>query len=306
MSKKLYKYINPEYIDKIFPSTEHPMLKFKCSYPKNFNDPYELSLTIDYINNPKVLAFYSDVIGELPQLPTTCFSRSPSVIPMWAHYAQSLQGFAIELDEEKLASHFPKSAFGDVDYREEPDVSISNWLYRAYTTAKFRHTYILQKAVFSAAYFTKSTCWSYELERRMVINPDETRDNDGIILIDIPLGCVSAIICGPRAASDTKNNLHELAGSINCCYYEMKIGRSSSIPFFLDNASTPFIFENQTLFASPNYCIQCKEPLSAATEKCTWCKINESDRISASERNPYRILDQFGLLESYIEDMDKI
>jgi hypothetical protein len=86
-SKKIYKYIGPEHIDKIFHSPD--VVTLKCSLPKEFNDPYELFRRIDFNERPDALAYYADAIGELPQLPTTCFSRSPAVIPMWAHYAQN-------------------------------------------------------------------------------------------------------------------------------------------------------------------------------------------------------------------------
>ena len=101
-SKKIYKYIGPEHIDKVFHSSD--VVTLKCSLPKEFNDPYELFLTIDFNERPDALAYYADAIGELPQLPTTCFSRSPVVIPMWAHYAQNHQGFAVEFSEDGLGS----------------------------------------------------------------------------------------------------------------------------------------------------------------------------------------------------------
>jgi len=97
MSKFLYKYIGPATLDKVFSELGH--FTMKCSLPKNFNDPYELFLTLDFRERPEALAYYADVVGDLPQIPTTCFSRSPDVVPMWAHYAQNLEGFAIELDE---------------------------------------------------------------------------------------------------------------------------------------------------------------------------------------------------------------
>jgi hypothetical protein len=81
--KHIYKYLGHEVIDKLFQSPDN--VTFKCSLPKDFNDPYELFLTIDFKEEPELLAFYADAIGELPQYPTTCFSRSPAVIPMWAH-----------------------------------------------------------------------------------------------------------------------------------------------------------------------------------------------------------------------------
>jgi hypothetical protein len=120
--KRIYKYIGHSYIGKVLGDSQQVTLK--CSYPKDFNDPYELFLTINFNESPELLAFYSDVIGELPQIPTTCFSRSPLVIPMWAHYAQNHEGFAIEFDEAELMKHFPESGFGDVDYQDAPTTGL--------------------------------------------------------------------------------------------------------------------------------------------------------------------------------------
>ena len=106
MSNNIYKFVDSEYLDKVLGAGDKVTLK--CSFPKDFNDPYELFLTINFKEKPEILAFYSDVVGQLPQLPTTCFSRSPTVLPMWAHYAQNLQGFAIEFDQEKLEKYFQK------------------------------------------------------------------------------------------------------------------------------------------------------------------------------------------------------
>src|SRR6202051_1411211 len=100
-------------IDKVF---QLDSVTLKCSLPKDFNDPYELFLTIDFNQEPDLLAFYADAIGEIPQSPTTCFSRSPAVIPMWAHYAQNHEGFVIEVSEEKLCEMLPEIACGDVSY----------------------------------------------------------------------------------------------------------------------------------------------------------------------------------------------
>lgn len=301
---KIYKYLNPIAISKIFNSNEKVTLK--CDYPKNFNDPYELFLTLDFNERPEMLAFYAEIIGEITQIPTTCFSRSPSIVPMWSHYAKNLQGFAIELDEEKLALHFSESIFEDVDYQDKPNDLIKNFLYRAYETQKGRHIYFLHQAVFNAAYFTKSKCWDYELERRMVIDTKETRNRNDLILIDIPLNCVSAIICGPRAKAETKKVLHEKAESINCGYYEMKIGRSTSTPFFIDPSGNPYLFLEGELSVPPNYCVNCKEPINVDGQQCSWCMIKESHRIDAAYRNTFRVYSQHGMLESYIDGMNKI
>jgi hypothetical protein len=86
-------------------------------------------LIVYFSDDPEALAFYAEVIGDLPQIPTPCFSRSPVVVPMWTHYAEDLRGFAIEFNEVTMAEAFPESGFGDVDYQDAPDSDLSDLLH---------------------------------------------------------------------------------------------------------------------------------------------------------------------------------
>lgn len=300
MNKYIYKYVGSNYLDKVFAVKDHVTLK--CSYPKDFNDPYELFLTIDFNESPEVLAFYLDAVGQITQLPTTCFSRSPAVIPMWAHYAQNLQGLCIQFDEKLLSESFPKSDFGDVDYQDAPDPSLTQMLYYAYGTAKPRHLHFLRRGIFSAAYYTKALYWDYEQERRMIVSESETRRLDELVLMDVPKECIKSLICGPRAPEETVLAIQEEANQIDCCYFQLKIGRTSPSPFFVDLNGAPFIFSGTDIEGSDQFCGTCKEPISNAAEQCSWCQIDETDMINAASRNPYRILAHHGLLESYIEN----
>lgn len=301
---KLYKYADAEYLSEIFSYEKKVVLK--CTYPKDFNDPYELFLTINFSEPPEVLAFYNDVIGELPQIPTTCFSRSPSIIPMWAHYAHNLEGFVLELEESILQKRFPESGFGDVDYRDNTNESIKETLYRAYEIGKFRYMYFLQRAVFSAAYYTKSNCWNYELERRMVVNEKETVRRDGNILVEVPYNCISAVIGGPRASDKAIRELKKNAKKIGCSYFDMKIGKSSSAPFFSDTKGIPHVFVDGILKECDAYCVTCQEPIGKNEESCSWCQIDESCREAAAARNSFRALAHAGMLKSYIKSMREI
>ena len=304
MSKKIYKYVGSGYIDKVIKSPD--TITLKCSYPKDFNDPYELFLTIDFKQHPKVLAFYSDVIGDIPQLPTTCFSRSPSVVPMWAHYAQNLEGFVIEIDETILSKSFPKSGFGDVDYQDTPTSSLMETLYRAYVICKPRYLYMLHRGVFSTAYYTKSSCWNYEEERRMIVDESETRTTDGVMLVDIPKECVTALICGPRASAATMTSIRNKAKQLGCNYFEMKIGRSAISPFFINPKGDTFIFSESNIKPTRKRCTSCKEPLPNRAKQCSWCKINEAHKTDAAKRNIFRSMDEYGLLDGYIKSMAEV
>ena len=151
MGAKLYKYLGPEIVGRAF--EERVTCTFKCSLPRDFNDPFELFLTIDYQQDPDVLAYYREVIGAIPQRATTCFSKSPEVVPMWVHYAENHTGVVLEVDEDCVSESHPETAFGDVDYLAEADPGILAALRHAQTTCKPRHVYMLQKAVLT----TRST-----------------------------------------------------------------------------------------------------------------------------------------------------
>lgn len=304
---KIYKYFSSPLIANVFSSPDQVTLK--CSLPKDFNDPYELFLTIDFDEQPDALAFYADAIGELTQFPTTCFSRSPDVIPMWAHYSENHKGFAIEISEECLEGAIPESNFGNVTYSDHPSEDLTDLLYRAFTIGKYRYTYMLRQGVFHAAYFTKTSCWSYEQERRLLVPEKNTRTvSSELVLLDTPSSCVDSIIVGARATSNTKQELAKLAKELDCQYFEIRIGKTSAKPYFVNAQGEPFLFDGQAIIPSSRYCETCLEPI--ATEslqgQCSWCQIDDQLRKYAASRNPFRMLDRFGLLEEYIADMDAI
>lgn len=296
--------MGPEFIDKVFSAPE--VVTLKCAYPSEFNDPYELFLTMDFKEKPELIAFYADVVGELPQLPTTCFSRSPAVVPMWAHYSNNLQGFALEIDQATLEVKFPKSGFGDVDYRDEPSDAVAGNLFRAYEIGKFRYMHFLRKSVFISAYYTKQLCWAYEMECRMIAAESEVSKRDGLMLLDVPISCVHSIVCGPRVTAATVEHLRIKAESIGCRFIKMQIGRSSSTPFFITSDGNPAVFDGTGISPVRYSCMNCKEPILEKTERCSWCQIDDSHRQNAANRNSYRTLAQYGMLESYIENVNRI
>lgn len=303
MSRKIYKYFSPQVAELALLQDK---VTLKCSLPSDFNDPYELFLTVDYSSRPDALAAYQELIGTLPQLPTTCFSKSPTVVPMWAHYGANASGFALEFDEAELQKAFPSSKLEDVSYQDEASPGLTDMLYRAHVIGKPRYTYFLQGGVFRAAYFTKATCWSYEEERRMVADENEVREANGMLLMDVPANCITAVIAGTKSSAGLIEILSEYAGRYGCELYRTQIGRTSISPYFLDSDGTSYVFNDSRLAPAAAACQTCKEPLELNNKSCSWCQITEDQRYSAAVRNPYRILDRVGHLDSYLASMDKI
>lgn len=304
MGAKLYKYLGPEVTDKVF--TDPESCSFRCSLPEDFNDPYELFLIVDYNQDPGVLAFYRDTIGQIPQIATTCFSKSPEVVPMWAHYSSNHEGIVIEVDEEKVSKAFPNTGFGDVDYQDAPDPNILELLHHAHATCKPRHVYLLQRAVFSAAYYTKQTCWGYEQERRLLAQDEDVVRMDDLILFRVPNAAVTTIIVGHKATQETKAKVVALATSLGCASLEMRIGHSSLKPYFVDSMGALWVFKDGQLVSHNNSCASCGEPVQAGNDTCPWCSIQQDHDVDAARRNPMRMLSRYGLLEGYYKSMEDI
>jgi hypothetical protein len=61
LADKLYKYLAPDLAGK---ALSHDGATLKFSLPSEFNDPFELFLTVDHNSPPATLAFYDEVIGD--------------------------------------------------------------------------------------------------------------------------------------------------------------------------------------------------------------------------------------------------
>lgn len=303
--KNLYKYMGPDISNRFL--VDGDKCTIKLSYLKEYNDPFEFFLTIDYNQEPELLAYYNEIISMVTQQPVTCFSKSPISTPMWAHYASNSQGFVAEINEtalnEWLESQEADQSFGDIGYRDTPSEGILNLLQQAYVTCKPRHTGWLWQSVGARAYFTKQTCWSYEQERRLIIGEKvASKINDNLSLLYFPSNCVTAIIAGAKASSETKDILKEVARSVNCKYFQMHIGKSSTNPFLLDSANNTHVFQNDKIEPHSENCEKCKEPKPNQDSKlCSWCNINEQHENNAASRNAFRTLNNAGILEMYLD-----
>ena len=67
MGSSLFKYVGSSYVDRVFAT--QGFVTLKCGTPAEFNDPYELFLTMNFQEQPELIAFYTDVVGQLPNLP---------------------------------------------------------------------------------------------------------------------------------------------------------------------------------------------------------------------------------------------
>jgi len=304
MTKKIYKYIGPDILDVAFDKEYY--CGFKFSYPKDYNDPYELFLTINFEDDREVIAFYNEVVRDIQQFPTTCFSSSPIVTPMWAHYAHNSKGFVIEIDEEKLLQYLKDANLEDVVYQDKPREELTGTFNMAYRRGKPRDMMFLRNGVQNAAYFTKHSCWDYESERRLVVSMDDVSIVNENMIAYIPIDCVTSIISGSLTKPLYKEKAKEVCNEIDSRYLEAKIGRSSSDQYFIDEEQNTYTFNENNIVACKNYCDSCKEPIQEYKEFCSWCLVTEEDMDNAAANNPLRMLAEMGTLENYIRGFNRI
>jgi hypothetical protein len=304
MSDNIYKYISSDVFNLVF--QRDGFCGVKCSFPKDYNDPFELFLGVDLTVTPELLATYRDIVQDLPQYPTTCFSKSPIVTPMWAHYAGNHSGFVLEFDAKALRHSFERIAIRNVAYKDEPDQSIVQSLQRAAVIAKPRHAIWLQSEVLGQAYFSKHKAWSYEQECRLVDEYGYSEDVAGNWILFMPIECITSVIVGRNFPAALLDATLTIAQDNELGWYRSNIGKSHAMPFLTDRADEVFVFNGENIEPAEHVCKSCSEPLAANRELCPWCSITEEDEIDAADRNPLRILDHFGELEGYYDAIDKI
>jgi hypothetical protein len=305
VGNKIYKYISPEVLSSAL--KEEGSVSIKFSLPKDYNDPFELFLALDASETePELLAFYRDIVQVIPQRPTTCFSRSPVVTPMWAHYASNLTGFVLEFDEDILMEFLSNSYIKDVSYIEKTSAEIEGHLQRAYYVGKPRHAMWLRQATDHHAYFSKHICWNYEQERRLVINTDDIDKLDEHMLIYVPTKCITAIIAGSRVSENMLKESITQAVNIGCKHYSLLIGKSYSHAFLKDESGVSYILSDDGIVEEAiSRCESCKEPIEdESQELCGWCAIDNIHIEDAMVRNPLRMLQRYVDLEQYADSFN--
>lgn len=300
----IYKYFTHDVISLVF--DREGFCGVKCSLPKNYNDPFELFLGMDLNVPAEQLAFYNDVVQGIPQNPTTCFSKSPIVSPMWAHYANNHSGFVLEFDLDKLKKHFEGNPIWDVNYREGPLSSLKDMLERAAVLMKPRYSFLLQQAVYTESYFSKYKEWEYEKECRFVDMSGVTECIGVNDILFIPIDAVRSVIAGPRSSAEAVEITREVADKNGMNWFQVQIGKSHPEPYLKDDADNNYTFTTGEISKHEKKCEGCAEPLFERESLCPWCSITGADREAAAQGNPFRRLDEAGLLEDYMKSMSNI
>ncbi|WP_294133544.1 DUF2971 domain-containing protein [Sphingobium sp.] len=304
MGRKIYKYFSANVIEFVF--TRPSICGIKCSFPKDYNDPYELFLGVDLTVTPDLLAAYRELVDELPQWPTSCFSASPVVAPMWAHYGDNHSGFVVEFDVDTVKSNFPNIVIMDVTYRTEPSPDIAGHLQRAVGTKKPRHAYFLQQAVLNTAYFSKDVAWSYEQECRLLDQEDYCETIGDHKILQVPINCCTAIIVGKGAAPTTISRTKDIAAESGISWFHALIGKSMAQPFLEAENGARAVFDGTEICPAVKVCKSCAEPVLSNSSLCPWCSISEDHALEAAQGNPLRMLENLGMLENYYRKLEDL
>lgn len=214
----------------------------------------------------------------------------------------------MKTDCANIWKHWPRSLFCDRDvrYQDEPD-DIGDLLEWACHIGKPRYIYMLQSYIRHSAYLRKQVCWSYEQERRLVTSQEALKKvSDNLMLLPVPVDCVMSFIVGKNAGETLKSNVRQLAEQAGARYLEMVFGRTTTEPFMLLDGRQTHIFKNGEIVPAEAVCRKCYEPVNTEEELCSWCSITDDHRRNAAFSNSFRALNDAGVLESYLNAMQRI
>lgn len=166
--------------------------------PEQFQETHEnAKIMLDFIASLLNTKFYEKSNKEFGILSLT--SKFDNLL-MWAHYADSHQGFAVEFKKNHL--------FFNQNYHK------NNFLgtLQAITYSKERPQDYLHDLNIQKVYLTKSDDWVYEEEYRMFLpleNATETK-RETIYLFKFPLDMINAIYCGCNMSSKNVETILQL------------------------------------------------------------------------------------------------
>ncbi len=202
--KRIYKYLNQH--DTLLTLLNSTIF---LQVPAKFNDPYDcFSGLITFEKYAENLALSKginkpngNVVNELfrNKIGISCFSKKFNNLLMWSHYADSHKGACIGFDLNVDSINSIKGAcykgavkyvkkFEPIDYADNPEKIISNWL------------------------LTKAKDWKYEDEVRLIC-PKQ----NGVI--EIETNMIKEVIFGSQADNGFKKSVHEI---VDCKDYKLK------------------------------------------------------------------------------------
>lgn len=172
-----------------------------------------------------------DLEMSLPGVRICCFASEVDNLLMWSHYGDGLRGFCLEFDEEvinKTFSGYPGFPFiTDVTYSDmAPSVDgmllgvLDDQIDYAYMCFhEEKSDFWLEEAkrlegqvqdLFRQGFATKPKAWSYERERRLIVQTDQHDMKP--LAIQLPPEAVQSIILGELMSSGDRIQIEQIAG----------------------------------------------------------------------------------------------
>ena len=209
---------------------------------------------------------YAPPFGAMRQgIRISCFGSEQDNLLMWSHYSDGLRGFCIVFDEELIANADPECYLLDVAYLKAPP-SVDRLVYGiAWDQDWFSQTAIeetkraveyqgktelqseipmyeeagaealrMMHDIWRHAFGTKPAEWSYERERRLLVQTD--RDDELPILRKYPFEAVKLIIVGERMPPAYRSRLEAIHAK-NCGHAPIVTAKRSSSHYRLDIVS---------------------------------------------------------------------
>ena len=189
-SFKLYRYVSLYYKDEFSLNLE----ELRCSNNGSLNDIFE-GLPQDWSNLHTAEEYLKAIQNHAW---VKCFSESPKINLMWAHYADSFKGICIEYDVCKLTDVNIQKQLFPVYYTKERKFFLdTDSLIEYYNGDKIDQTESWRFTKDTKGVFLqKASYWKYEQEWRLcIINEDKSAEKN------IPFACVSAVYLGPRISN---------------------------------------------------------------------------------------------------------
>lgn len=139
---------------------------------------------------------FEEMIGIL------CLTESPASLLMWAHYADSHQGFVVEFDA--TSPFFDQRKSSEDEFRHLRKV-----IYR-----ELRPSLVLSEVEDFSPFLTKGVDWSYEAEWRMMLPLSDASEVIGsgptaIHLFEYPRLSIRSIIMGCRMSESKEDEIRQ-------------------------------------------------------------------------------------------------
>ena len=139
---------------------------------------------------------------------TLCLTEFPANLLMWAHYADSHQGFVVEFDTDSLF----------FDQRKGPDDEFRHL--RKVIYSECRPSLVLSETDNFSPFLTKGLDWSHEAEWRMMLPLFEANrvigeGETGVHLFEYPRTAIRSVIFGCRTTEATKQDLTHVLKTVS-------------------------------------------------------------------------------------------